>query len=260
MSVYKVTLGMASPVIPPEQGVIMGDALLFAAETRYRFGDDARQRQPSEWEPITLPVRQITGNDYAFYAVSGILVEPWQQRVCGELKPVSWQQAKTENLMFTRHSDDRVFSGNQIGSGKFRGLLTNMDAYFIPRLHFYAEVPDEQYEHFAELVDTLRELYVGKKGNRGFGQICEVTVELTDRESAILHDGKWLRPVPVEYGESIADGYRMALPIEPPYFYAPSVVTLVSFLDPIGEEKTSRAEEKTANNESEGILVETVAP
>lgn len=184
--ILRLTVTLGSPVVWPQSGYLLGDALLFAALARQRFPNAAERTDPRQWEPLALPVTRGPGE---VPAVSAWIAEP----------PVAvntlWAYKRSEAAVTTS-----VAGKPEEKSGPLQASRVPLRALWPTDLHCFLEfAPDQQPALQALLEVVMRQrLGLGRYVNRGYGRIAAVHVSPEPRRSsAILDpDGRLLRPVP----------------------------------------------------------------
>ncbi|SFU95018.1 hypothetical protein SAMN05421543_11520 [Alicyclobacillus macrosporangiidus] len=220
--ILEVRLFLEAPVFLPRRGVLMGDALLFAARARELYPDAANRRDPDQWEPISLPVRRFESQDGQFWAVSALFAPTMETGEEAVFKGTPW-----------------FFKPIETSSGILRGAMVRYTYLSVPLLYFFVDVDAEQVDEFARLAQRLPGMYVGQKGQRGMGRIARAILRRRpDLNSAIAGvDSLVLRPVPESYARE--NGFRGILDahaIEPPYFHHEPVLCRVRSYDAVWRE------------------------
>lgn len=203
--IAELRVHLASPLIFPRTGWLLGDALLHAALARATFPDAADRRDPSVWIDLPLPV------DYQ----DGVpLVSAW-------LPPADPVPANTERLI--KRTDETVIPMGNRKSGPLKGAAESYLAWGLPWVACFISYQPEHRDalmHLVEAIDRFH-LALGQHTRRGYGRIADRFIyQHSDRTSAIHDlDGRLLRPMPLRSMTLAPHLARQSLAVvHPPYF------------------------------------------
>lgn len=218
--IIEARLYLEAPVFLPCRGVLMGDALLFAARVRELHPDAANRRQPEEWHPIELPVKRFKTDEGPFWAVSALFAPSRSMGAEAIFKGTPW-----------------FFKDLEVRSGILRGAMVRYTYLAVPYLYFFADT--DQPDELARLAARLAGLSVGQKGQRGMGRIARVRLRRRrDLSSAVADsDGRVCRPVPESFAkQNRLSGILDAHALQPPYFHNVPVLCRLRSYDAVWEE------------------------
>ena len=230
----KVILELTSPFIVtpylPVDGIL---SFALAVKTGFKLKDKAGSFRLGGLElPVSkygyileLPIEKITyGNGNWFYAVSVLFgsARRTERRIFRKFPNIGREIFKEYSLYRSNYS-------SVVGSGKMRAMVRPITAYECGEVYFYASVPDDRVEEFAEIVETLKHTGIGKKTTHGYGSVKDVFIEEVEEEE---FDGLFVkaeagmlpaRPIPVEMKPEIMlpEGYyplELYTSVLPPYY------------------------------------------
>lgn len=216
-----VLLDLETPYIPPPFPSA-ADGLLALIAGMERHGGAWRDRMLSEACLEPLPP------DFLPVAVHGRPGREWFRVSCAFWLPPEGDPgfALALSKRFHAAESDLVACRTRKvqvkrGPTKHWHVPCGLRASAVPRLRFWADVPEGRKDEFESLVMRLRGRCVGKKAAWGYGRVGEVSVAPASSGFSVMQGlaGQALRPIPEEDARALGlGGPRMWCAWRPPYW------------------------------------------
>jgi CRISPR type IV-associated protein Csf3 len=223
-AVYCLRVDLGSPIAASDPYIHLDSFVAYAAGIE-SIGHDGLAELEDGGEPHyfedEMPFRK--------YEVDGDWV--WATTAAGIATPEGDDIEERERWSATKwrahFDDDPVHQIKQThvntSSGEFKSYNAALPYTGVDELTFFFEpAADTDAERVVELIET-HVSGIGKKRSQGFGQIRDLDlVEATGAvESALYHNGTFLRSTPASFGERVVTNTRIERrTVRPPYWHA----------------------------------------
>lgn len=222
--VYCLRVDLGSPIAASDPYIHLDSFVAYAAGVE-SIGHDGLAELEDGGEPAyfedEMPFRR--------YEVDGEWV--WATTAAGIGTPDGTDVEERERWSTTKwrkhFDDDPVHQIKEThintSSGSFKSYNAALPYTGADELTFFFEpAPDADPERVVELINR-HVSGIGKKRSQGFGQIRDLdVVDASDAvQSAIYHNGTWLRSVPTEFAPTVVSGVTYEhRTVRPPYWHA----------------------------------------